>query len=489
MEYLPALDINYWDENGDGLIERPNTDYSNEMRAVWESFLASMQYDPVQQGQAYLFVIPGITEGGDVRGYMPIKSRYGFVTADATTRDVAHELGHGVFNLRHTFSEENSFTLPQGETDNLMDYSTGTELWKYQWDFIHNPEGGWHIFEEVEEGEIVYPQNNLDEVFSVIEEIKHSNINGGALNYYLQFNKEIYAFAENVELGDKTYDYIMIDAPLTNYDEGKKEIASDRYDLGNVTTKNIPYTDENVEVIPIKFEKYVPMYDTYEDAYFHVYVTAEDIDTLKNYLFGIDIQEMQVNADSAVSLVEGMVGNGMGCNLGLRSYLYLHKGDSVLFPTKKSMYSDIGGALYYDSVASDGRWWATADKIFSGEVKNDGQANDMYDGLENEEISSFEQIPNTDGCDYPDFDNLQEQANEGTIIVGVKNNSGGSGHVVVLMPESLNERSDINRAHELPSNNIITLPISLECGQGQKEIRPFEDKTSILAFKWYKYEK
>src|SRR6056297_1496573 len=90
VEYLPPLDINYWDENGDGLIERPNTDYSNEMRAVWESFLASMQYDPVQQGQAYLFVIPGITEGGDVRGYMPIKSRYGFVTADATTRDVAH---------------------------------------------------------------------------------------------------------------------------------------------------------------------------------------------------------------------------------------------------------------------------------------------------------------------------------------------------------------------------------------------------------------
>ncbi len=155
VEYLAALDINYWDENGDGLIERPNTDYSNEMRAVWESFLASMQYDPVQQGQAYLFVIPGITEGGDVRGYMPIKSRYGFVTAEATTRDVAHELGHGVFNLRHTFSEENSFTLPQGETENLMDYSTGTELWKYQWDFIHNPEGGWHIFEDVEEGEMV----------------------------------------------------------------------------------------------------------------------------------------------------------------------------------------------------------------------------------------------------------------------------------------------------------------------------------------------
>jgi hypothetical protein len=171
---------------------------------------------------------------------------------------VAHELGHGVFNLRHTFSEENSFTLQEGDTENLMDYSSGTELWKYQWDFIHDPEGGWHIFEDVEEGEMAYPQNDLDEVLSVIEEIKQSNINGGALNYYLQFNKEIYAFAENVELGDKTYDYIMIDAPLLNHEEGKKELASNRYYIGNVTSENIPYANEEVEVIPIKFEKYAP---------------------------------------------------------------------------------------------------------------------------------------------------------------------------------------------------------------------------------------
>src|SRR6056297_1043825 len=175
VEYLPALDLNYWDENGDGLIERPTTDYSNEMRAVWESFLASMQYDPVQPGQAYLFVIPGITDGGDVHGYMPIKSRYGFVTAEATTRDVAHELGHGVFNLRHTFSEENSFTLPQGDTDNLLDYSQGTELWKYQWDFIHNPEGGWHIFEDVGEGALITDES---EILEILDEIKEGYENG-----------------------------------------------------------------------------------------------------------------------------------------------------------------------------------------------------------------------------------------------------------------------------------------------------------------------
>jgi hypothetical protein len=45
--------------------------------------------------------------------------------------------------------------LPEGSTQNLMDYSAGTELFKYQWDFIHNPEGGWFLWEDVEEGAYV----------------------------------------------------------------------------------------------------------------------------------------------------------------------------------------------------------------------------------------------------------------------------------------------------------------------------------------------
>ena len=99
-----TLDVNYWDENNDGLIERPTTDYSNEMRAVWESFKGSLLYDPVQQGEAYLFVIPGITDGGEVHDYMPIKPRYGFVTANATPRDVTHCLYRESGSLDTEFS-------------------------------------------------------------------------------------------------------------------------------------------------------------------------------------------------------------------------------------------------------------------------------------------------------------------------------------------------------------------------------------------------
>ena len=82
----------------------------------------------------------------------PIKSGFGFLTPQADARTAAHELGHGAFNLRHTFSNDNVVNLPEGTTQNLMDYSVGTELWKYQWDYIHNPEGGWFLGEDVGEG-------------------------------------------------------------------------------------------------------------------------------------------------------------------------------------------------------------------------------------------------------------------------------------------------------------------------------------------------
>jgi hypothetical protein len=56
---------------------------------------------------------------------------------------IAHELGHGTFRLYHTFSEKNDYLVPRGTTDNLMDYNQGKELHKYQWDYIHDPQGVW----------------------------------------------------------------------------------------------------------------------------------------------------------------------------------------------------------------------------------------------------------------------------------------------------------------------------------------------------------
>jgi hypothetical protein len=43
--------------------------------------------------------------------------------------------------------------MSEGASDNLMDYNdNGTRLHKYQWDFIHDPEGGLYVFQDEEEG-------------------------------------------------------------------------------------------------------------------------------------------------------------------------------------------------------------------------------------------------------------------------------------------------------------------------------------------------
>ena len=89
----------------------------------------------LEDGTYYLFVVPRFSDA-TLQGYMPRARRFGFIAQSSTdARTLAHELGHGAFNLSHTFP-----VLPQGTTDNLMDYNGGTRLIKPQWDLIHNPE-------------------------------------------------------------------------------------------------------------------------------------------------------------------------------------------------------------------------------------------------------------------------------------------------------------------------------------------------------------
>ena len=103
----------------------------------------------------YLFVLNGATglEGqkGDLLGEMPRKSRFGYIFAgnspntEEIIHTIAHELGHGIFTLQHTFDAEYGKGT-QGKTNNLLDYPSNpldykekTELAAFQWNIISNP--------------------------------------------------------------------------------------------------------------------------------------------------------------------------------------------------------------------------------------------------------------------------------------------------------------------------------------------------------------
>jgi TANFOR domain-containing protein len=144
---VPGIDP--FDDGGSGLL----SNYSPDMRKVVGAYKAN-----IQPNTNYLFLVKN-PKAGSLAGYMPRSKECGFIFIDknsseeAIAHTIAHELGHGVFSLRHTFAEEKN-TLTEKSTDNLMDYADGTNLYKYQWDKMRYPEIVMGLFEGDEAGQL-----------------------------------------------------------------------------------------------------------------------------------------------------------------------------------------------------------------------------------------------------------------------------------------------------------------------------------------------
>lgn len=139
--------------------------YDKELKESTEMLNLQKSYQQVAGtlDGACLFVLNGATalEGqkGGLLGEMPRKSRFGYIftanspNTNSLVRTIAHELGHGIFTLQHTFDAEYGKGT-QGTTNNLLDYTeTGKELAAFQWNVMANPA----VFTEAdkaEEGEI-----------------------------------------------------------------------------------------------------------------------------------------------------------------------------------------------------------------------------------------------------------------------------------------------------------------------------------------------
>ena len=77
-----------------------------------------------------------------LQGEMPRKSRFGYIFSkdgEELSKTIAHELGHGLFTLQHTFDSEYAGKKSQKTSSNLMDYAKGTSLAAFQWNIMANP--------------------------------------------------------------------------------------------------------------------------------------------------------------------------------------------------------------------------------------------------------------------------------------------------------------------------------------------------------------
>ena len=145
-----------WDRDGDGKLSIVGKSFFGRVREVKES--AEMDYLKKAYTQlagtldgVYLFVVDAAggleSQPKDLLGEMPRRSRFGYIFSgnspngdvSALSHTIAHELGHGLFTLQHTFDDEYGGAKSQDQTRNLMDYTTGKELAAFQWNVLANP--------------------------------------------------------------------------------------------------------------------------------------------------------------------------------------------------------------------------------------------------------------------------------------------------------------------------------------------------------------
>jgi hypothetical protein len=91
--------------------------FNADQKAVIKTFERTR---PMEKDVLYLFFVADVKgKDGLIGGYMPLQRQAGFIYDVPNNELIAHELAHGAFNLRHTFStEENTFIAAQNTTEN-----------------------------------------------------------------------------------------------------------------------------------------------------------------------------------------------------------------------------------------------------------------------------------------------------------------------------------------------------------------------------------
>ncbi|MEO6903451.1 MAG: hypothetical protein ABI315_09865, partial [Bacteroidia bacterium] len=235
INYTPPTDINKSLTIENSVLL---SNYPPSMQPIIKDFKSNCNaYKATDANTYYLFF--GCSNNSSLLGYMPRARNIGFIF-DTNPLTIAHELGHGAFNLKHIFSSDELGEGTRGQTDNLMDYapSNGSAskpqeaLYKYQWDLIHNPSFvGWFQGDDEEAAKI----DALAQITELLTKIKNgyvrdTNISLGGYNSFL--------YADTIRLNGIRYNsiYVKVLTQFGSVISPKDNIKETTYSLNGVST-------------------------------------------------------------------------------------------------------------------------------------------------------------------------------------------------------------------------------------------------------------
>ncbi|SNR14557.1 ADP-ribosyltransferase [Tenacibaculum jejuense] len=127
--------------------------YTEQQRAINKELKRRNDFN---QSAYYLILTSKKPSTKEEKGLMPLGRQFGYIYMNngADERTVAHELGHGAFQLKHPFSIK-SYGYNEQETNWLLDYGKGEKIPYVHWKEIHNPKLRLGIFDKDNDGQSV----------------------------------------------------------------------------------------------------------------------------------------------------------------------------------------------------------------------------------------------------------------------------------------------------------------------------------------------
>ncbi len=169
------------DYNGSGIA----SDYPKELRAIKDYY--KKEFTNYNSKAYHIFIIDkSIAVTRPLQGFMPKTRQWGFLfeahindtSANESKQDkatvIAHELGHGVYNLGHPFGKDDSNNGVASTW--LMDYQNGTELAYPNWAKMSDKGLQLGLFQDDEDNELANTVFSFKEVFEVGNGVNLSSI-------------------------------------------------------------------------------------------------------------------------------------------------------------------------------------------------------------------------------------------------------------------------------------------------------------------------